>query len=78
MIELLPTGSADVLKVAAPAVRATVPSDVVPLKNWIEPVGVPAPGLDGVTTAVMVTGCPTVPGLGVIVSDVVVFAIATL
>ena len=41
-----------------------VPSEVVPLKNWTVPVGVPVPGLAAVTVAVSVTDAPEADGLG--------------
>jgi hypothetical protein len=53
VIELLATGRVDVSRVATPLVSVSVPSDVVPLKNWTVPVGVPVPV--GATVAVKAT-----------------------
>ena len=50
-----PSASDDVLNVAEPPERATVPSDVVPSKNSTLPVAVPEPGLDTATVAVIAT-----------------------
>ena len=42
-----------------------MPSEVVPLKNWTVPVGVPDPGLDArLTVAVSVTLLPTTGDTG--------------
>jgi hypothetical protein len=53
VIELLATGRVVVSRVATPLVSVSVPSDVVPLKNWTVPVGVPVPV--GATVAVKAT-----------------------
>jgi hypothetical protein len=41
-----------------PGADITWPMKVLPSKNWIGPVGVPAPGGTAVTVAVIVTGSP--------------------
>ena len=51
------------LKEATPFVRATVPSSVVPSRNFTFPVAAA-----GVTAAVRVTAAPTVAGFGVAVN----------
>ena len=58
VIELVGTVSDVVSSVATPFVIVSVPSEVVPLKNWTVPVGVPAPDVTGATVAVNVTSCP--------------------
>ena len=77
VIELAPSASPLVVTLPTPLVSVAVPSEVVPLKNWMVPVGVPAPGLTACTVAVKVTDCPKT---GVVVegtSVVVVLACAT-
>ena len=49
---------------ATPSARFPVPSEVVPLKNWTVPVGVPEAGLTALTVAVRVTFCPDDRRLG--------------
>jgi len=66
----LATERLDVVKVATPAVRVPVPSEVVPSKNSTVPVGVPAPGALGVTVAVKVTDWPKTDGPGAPVTEV--------
>ena len=56
------------MKVACPAVRATVPSAVAPSLNVTLPVGVAPP----VTVAVNVTDCPTIEGFKLETKAVVV------
>ena len=55
VIELSPVARAVVTSVATPFVRVAVPSGSPLLKNATVPVGVPAPGLTGLTVAVKVT-----------------------
>jgi hypothetical protein len=63
--EFAPEGRVDVIRTAVPVEsRVSVPSDVVPLKNSTEPVGVPCPELSAATVAVSVTVCPEVDGFG--------------
>ena len=63
--ELAPEGSAEVARTATPVEsRVPAPSDVVPLKNSTEPVGIAVLGLTGVTVAVNVTDSPDVDGFG--------------
>ena len=57
VIELVPTGSVEVLSVADPAVSVSVASKVEPWKKSTEPVGVPPLG-DPLTLAVSATDCP--------------------
>jgi hypothetical protein len=79
VIELAPAVRAVVARVATPSVSVWgVPSEVVPLKNWTVPVGVPAPGLTGATVAVNVTLCPTTGEVGKTVTAAVVVALATV
>ena len=78
VIELAPAGKLVVTREAVPRESGSVPSKVLPFKNSIVPVGVPAPGLTGATLAVNVTLWPTtgegVEGVSVVVLD----AIATV
>jgi hypothetical protein len=68
---------AEVVRVATPAAMTALPSEVVPLKNWIVPVGVPAPGLAAATVAVNVTFWLATGKVGKKVTAVVVDACAT-
>ncbi len=56
------TESAAVAKVACPALRALLPSVLVPSENVTVPVGVPLPGNTALTVAVNVTDCPAADG----------------
>ena len=67
MIVWLPKVSDDVLKLAIPPARATVPSGVTPSKKVTVPVGA-----EPVTVAVNVTWSPTIDGFSEDVSVVVV------
>ena len=71
VIELVPIGKLVVANDAVPRESGSVPSTVAPFKNSTVPVGVPAPGLTGVTLAVSVTLWPkageVVDGLSVVV-----------
>ena len=58
--------------------KVPVPSEVVPLKNWTVPVGVPVPGLAAVTVAVSVTDAPELDGLGTTTTDAFVLAFVTV
>ena len=59
VIELVLTVSAEELMLVVPLLNSVpVPSEVVPLKNWTVPVGVPDPGLLAVTVAFSVTAHP--------------------
>ena len=51
----MPTGKAEVVKVAMPELSVPVPIGLPPSRNVIVPVGVPAPGATGDTVAVKVT-----------------------
>src|SRR5436309_10365752 len=63
---LLPVGSADVLKEAAPLpLSGTWASTLLHRWKVTMPVGTPVPGGTDETVAVKVTGCPTFEGLGV-------------
>jgi hypothetical protein len=68
---------AEVVRVATPAAITEVPSEVVPLKNWIVPVGDPAPGLAAATVAVNVIFWPATGEDGKKVTAVVVDAFET-
>ena len=63
---------------ATPFESVPVPSGVEPLMKLTVPVGVPAPGLTGLTVAVNVTSCPEIGATGKPVSAVVVDAVATV
>src|SRR5437899_748757 len=52
----VPTGSAVVVKIATPPLRAAEPSVVEPSRNVTEPSGAPAPGATTATVAVRVIG----------------------
>jgi hypothetical protein len=78
VIELEPVGNAVVVIVPTPLLSVAVPSDVVPLKNWTVPVGVPPPGLTGATVADKLTVWPRLDGLGEAVTVVVVLAWLTV
>ena len=67
VIELLPSASPVAEMLPTPPESVAVPSDVVPLKNWTVPVGVPAPGLTAETVAERVMVCPNT---GVVVDGV--------
>jgi len=74
VIELLPTGSVEVVRLAEPPLNVTVSSTVVPLINvTVSPFG-GAPALE-VTTAVKVTACSCVDGFGEDVSVVLLVAL---
>jgi hypothetical protein len=77
VIELAPAVRADVEIVATPPESVAVLSEVPPLKNWTEPVGVPIPGLTALTVAVSVTFCPTTGDTGENVTNVDEAAAAT-
>ena len=72
MIELVPTGKAEVVKVATPFDTVPPPSRVEPLEKATEPVGVAEPVLAGVIVAVKVTDVPNGAELGEAVRAVVV------
>jgi hypothetical protein len=63
VIELAPIARAVGGSEATPSVSVAVPSEVVPLKNWTVPVGVPE--VIAATVAVSVTSCPNTGALGV-------------
>ena len=67
LMEWLPADRVDVDSAAEPALRATVPNDVVPSKNCTVPVAA-----DGDTVAVNTTGCAEADGLTDETSPVVV------
>jgi len=71
-MECRPEASEDVTSVACPPLSVPVPRLVAPSRKLTVPVGVPAAGNTGVTVADSVTDCPTVPGLGEALTDVVV------
>ena len=73
-MESLPAGSDEVINVAVPPLRLTVPMAVPPSSNVTVPVGMPAAGDTGLTVAVKVTCCPYVEGLAEEVTVVVVLA----
>ena len=58
----MPTVSADVVKVALPALKLAVPSVTAPSRKVTVPVGVPDPGATALTVAVNVTDCPNSDG----------------
>ena len=62
IIVWLPPLSVDVVSIAFPALRATLPKVVAPSVNVTVPEGVPLPGGAAVTAAVKVTGVPTADG----------------
>jgi hypothetical protein len=64
VIECGPWVSEEVVKEATPLVRATVPSSVVPSRNFTFPVADA-----GVTLTVRITAAPTVAGFGVAVNE---------
>lgn len=64
MIELVATGRSLVARVATPLVSVSVPSEVVPLKNWTVPVGVSVLVPIAATVAVNVTDSPKTEELG--------------
>ena len=72
-MECLAALSVDVVSEAWPPLRATVPSEVEPSKNWTVPVAV-----DGETVAVKVTGCPVFAGLSLDANVIVVAALFTV
>ena len=73
-MECVPTVSVDVVSDALPPLRATVPRELAPSKNWTVPV---APE-DGVTVAVTVTCCPNAEGFSDDVNAVVVLIALTV
>lgn len=74
VMEWLPRVRPDVGRLALPAVRAMVPSVVVPSRKVTEPVGTPAPGAVAVTAAVNVTVWPYALGFADELRVVVDFA----
>jgi hypothetical protein len=78
VIEWPPTLRAEVLKVAVPLLNAAVPRRVAPSKKLTFPVGVPEPGADAATAAVIVTVAPTLEGFGEVPAVVVVAALFTV
>src|SRR3954465_2827095 len=79
VIEFAPvTLIAVVRRVATPLLSEEVPSEVVPLKNWTCPVGVPTPLLAPATVAVSDTDWPEFEGFGVVVTVVVLSALVTV
>jgi hypothetical protein len=67
----VPATRAIVWSVAVPELPSvSVPSSVVPLKNWTLPVGIPIPVL-ATTVAVSVTCCPLTGLVGAAMSVVV-------
>jgi len=73
-MEWFPSENEEVLKLATPATKGTVPSTVAPSLNVTVPVGVPAPGL---TVAVSVTCWPKTSEVEEAVSVVVVVPMLT-
>jgi hypothetical protein len=74
-----PDVSADVvIDATPPGAEITWPMKLPLSKNWIGPVGVPAPGGTAVTVAVIVTGSPKFEGFGLVVTAVVVWAMFTV
>jgi hypothetical protein len=67
VIEFAPSASVLVETLPVPLASVAEPSEVVPLKNWTVPVGVPAPGATAATVAVSVTGWPNT---GVVVEGI--------
>jgi hypothetical protein len=67
----IPIGSALVVKLADPATRSALPSDVPPAENVMLPDGKPVPEL-GITLAISTTGLPSVGAAGDAESVVVV------
>ena len=51
----LPTANAEVVNVATPPLKVTVPMGLPPSRKATVPVGVPVPGATGDTVAVKVT-----------------------
>ena len=76
MSEGVPTIRLIVVRTAVPELKVTVPSEVVPLKNWTMPVGVPVPDVAAATVAVSVTGWPVTAVVGA-ATNVVVAAWST-
>ena len=74
----MPTGSVEVVRVATPAMSWIVWISVEPLRNSTVPVGVPSPGMVGVTVAVSVTDWPKTLVVGAATRAVVVWAFATV
>ena len=74
MIVCEPMVKEEVLKEAWPFISALLPSVAAPSLKVTMPVGVPMPGLTTETVAVNVTVKPTVDGLPLVMSIVVVLA----
>ena len=75
----MPTDSVEVVNVAWPLpFNVPVPIGVAPSLNVTVPVGVPAPGKVADTEAVKVTDCPSLDGLLLEVTAVVVAAWLTV
>ena len=73
-IAWLPAANPFVVRAAAPPERGAVPSNVLPSKNWTEPLGDPAPGAPGATVAVSVAAWLKPEGFGAAVTAVAVDA----
>jgi hypothetical protein len=71
---VVPAGKADVVRLALPPARLTVPSVVVPVVNVTVPTGTTVGDL---TVAVNFTFCPATDGFGEDVTVVVVAAMLT-
>jgi len=71
VIESVPTGSVEVVRVASPALNVPVPRTVVPSMNVTVSPLVGSPALE-VTFAVNITDCPALDGFSEEVSVVVV------
>src|SRR5208282_4927136 len=71
LIESVPAGSAEVVKLAKPPLNASVPNAVTPSINVTDSPSAGAPTLE-VTTAVKVAACPQLDGFGADESVVVV------
>ena len=78
VMEWLATLSADVVKVAVPAVNVLAPNVVAPSLKVAVPIGVPDPGAVAATVAVKVTDWPNAEGLAEEATAVVVFAVFTV
>ena len=78
VMEWLATLSADVVKVAVPAVNVLAPNVVAPSLKVTVPIGVPDPGAVAATVAVKVTDWPNAEGLAEEATAVVVFAVFTV
>ena len=73
-----PSANVELVYVAAPELSVNVPSVVLPSSKVSMPVGVPAPGLIGVTVPVKLTDWPYTEGLTDEVSVVLTPALLTV